>query len=170
MVQGKNVGRRGFLARMAAASAAGAGAASASGAANAAPQGADENGPPSQLSRSDRAFLEHGLIHAAWVRSGSEDGWFPGTQLWKDSGFTTPHFYGEQTAESALGYVEYSEEVMRGPNKKTWSLANTEASDLRIEVEGPDPVIEAVIVHDAAGAPVPALPGDYRASTEEPEV
>lgn len=103
MVQGKNVGRRGFLAGMAAATAAGAGAASASAHPGASPQGTGKGGPPSQLSRSDRAFLEHGLIHAAWVRSGSQDGWFPGTQLWKDSGFTTPHFYGEQTAESALG-------------------------------------------------------------------
>lgn len=125
MVQGKNVGRRGFLAGMAAATAAGAGAASASANPGASPQGTGKGGPPSQLSRSDRAFLEHGLIHAAWVRSGSQDGWFPGTQLWKNSGFTTPHFYGEQTAESALGYVEYSDEVMRGPHKKTWSLANT---------------------------------------------
>jgi len=39
---------------------------------------------------------------------------------------------------------------------------------LRIEVGGPEPVIEAVIVHDATGAPVPALPGDYRAPTEAP--
>jgi len=44
-----------------------------------------------------------------------------------------------------------------------------EASALRIEVEGPQPMIEAVIVHDATGAPVPTLPTDYRASTEEPE-
>lgn len=46
--------------------------------------------------------------------------------------------------------------------------AVVDASSLRIEVEGPDPVMEAVIVYDATGAPVPALPGDYRASTEEP--
>ncbi|HEX7351336.1 alpha-L-fucosidase [Brachybacterium sp.] len=39
---------------------------------------------------------------------------------------------------------------------------------LRLEVDGPEPVIEAVIVHDATGAPVPALPEDYRAPTEAP--
>lgn len=136
MVSRNSIGRRGFLAGAAAAGAAaaatGAGAASASAApsgttprAGHAAAGAPQaGGPRSALNRSDRAFLEHGLIHAAWVRSGSEDGWFPDAQLWKDSGFTTPHFYGEQTAESALGYVEYSEEVMRGPNKHTWALAN----------------------------------------------
>ena len=44
-----------------------------------------------------------------------------------------------------------------------------DARTLRIEVEGTEPVIEAVIVHDATGAPVPHLPRDYRASTEEPD-
>lgn len=139
MVQEKYVGRRGFLTGMAAATAAGAGAMSASAAAQAGPRGAGKDGPPSQLSRSDRAFLEHGLIHAAWVRSGSQDGWFPGTQLWRDSGFTTPHFYGEQTAESALGYVEYSDEVMRGPHKRTWSLANAPAHGALRSRPLPDP-------------------------------
>ncbi|WP_422115432.1 alpha-L-fucosidase [Brachybacterium sp. UNK5269] len=43
------------------------------------------------------------------------------------------------------------------------------ADRLRIEIDGEDPVIEAVIVHDATGAPAPALPGDYRAPTEAPD-
>lgn len=44
-----------------------------------------------------------------------------------------------------------------------------EAGTLRIEIEGTGPVLEAVVVHDATGAPVPALPQDYRAPTEAPE-
>lgn len=43
-----------------------------------------------------------------------------------------------------------------------------EVESLRLEVQGQGAVIEAVIVHDATGAPTPALPQDYRASTEEP--
>lgn len=44
-----------------------------------------------------------------------------------------------------------------------------EVGTLRIELDGPEPVLEAVIVHDATGAPVPALPQDYRAPTEVPD-
>lgn len=47
--------------------------------------------------------------------------------------------------------------------------ATVEVGALRLEMEGPEPVLEAVIVHDATGAPVPALPEDFRASTEEPD-
>lgn len=46
--------------------------------------------------------------------------------------------------------------------------AAVEAESLRIELEGEEPVLEAVIVHDATGAPVPALPEDYRAPTDAP--
>lgn len=40
--------------------------------------------------------------------------------------------------------------------------------DLRLEVDGEDPVVSAITVFDAADAPVPALPEEYRASTEAP--
>jgi len=43
-----------------------------------------------------------------------------------------------------------------------------ELDSLRIEVEGTGPVLEAVIVHDATGAPVPDLDEGYRAPTEAP--
>jgi alpha-L-fucosidase len=46
--------------------------------------------------------------------------------------------------------------------------AAVEAESLRIELEGEEPVLEAVIVHDATGAPAPALPEDYRAPTDAP--
>ncbi|EWS80586.1 alpha-L-fucosidase [Brachybacterium phenoliresistens] len=46
--------------------------------------------------------------------------------------------------------------------------AAVEAASLILEVEGEGAVIEAVRVHDATGAPAPALPEDYRAPTDAP--
>lgn len=43
-----------------------------------------------------------------------------------------------------------------------------DADELAIELEGEGVVLEAVLVHDATGAPVPDLTGAGRASTEEP--
>lgn len=69
---------------------------------------------PSALSRQDRVFLRRGLMHGAWVRSGSEDGWVPPTELWERSGFSAPTFYNPPL---------YSAEVMEGLADPTWALA-----------------------------------------------
>lgn len=78
---------------------------------------------PSKLNRSDRVFLHRGLVHGAWVRSGPEDGWYPSAKLWNGAGFTTPQFYAEHLAETAMKRLEYSEDVMRGLHQPTWALA-----------------------------------------------
>ena len=46
--------------------------------------------------------------------------------------------------------------------------AATTAEELLVELEGEGAVIEAVLVHDATGAPVPDLAGAHRATTEQP--
>lgn len=149
------LGRRGFLTS---AAATGTAAAAALGAGSAAADGPGDGtdgraggGSRSLLNRADKAFLQHGLIHAVWVRGGSEDGWIPDQKLWKDSGFTTPHFYGEDIAESAKGVLEYSEEVMRGAHKKTWALARAPFPKALTEAELPDPgaewMTEAMAAH-----------------------
>jgi len=79
--------------------------------------------PKSRLNRPDRAFLANGLVHGAWVRSGSKDGWFPDNRLWKGAGFTTPTFYGEMIAASAEKKLEYSAQVMRGKGNAKWAMA-----------------------------------------------
>lgn len=76
----------------------------------------------SKLNRSDRVFLNRGLMHGAWVRH-DNDGWFPNSKLWKGSGFTTPHFYKESTGASADHTLDYGTGVMRGPGSDTWALA-----------------------------------------------
>lgn len=68
----------------------------------------------SALSRSDRVFLERGLMHGAWVRSGSVDNWIPSAQQWQGSGFNAPTFYNPPL---------YSQEVMDNAEAPVWSLA-----------------------------------------------
>lgn len=84
---------------------------------------------PTQLGTQDRVFLERGLMHAAWVRSGREDGWYPNAGLWNGSGFTTPQFYKEVLAVSASKKLEYSDEVMRGLDQPTWAIARAPFGD-----------------------------------------
>lgn len=78
---------------------------------------------PTSLGRQDRVFLERGLVHGAWVRSGSSDGWIPSAKLWNGAGFTTPQFYCEHLAASANKVLEYSDEVVRGRATSGWALA-----------------------------------------------
>lgn len=56
----------------------------------------------STLSRVDRAFLRHGLIHGAWVPNDDSGRWQPSTRQWLDSGFTTPTFYDAPLWNTAL--------------------------------------------------------------------
>src|SRR5699024_8908633 len=77
----------------------------------------------SMLCRAVRVFLQRGLWHGAWVRSGREDGWYPDAERWNAAGFTTTQFYAEHLAESAMQRLEYSEDVMRGLHQVTWALA-----------------------------------------------
>ena len=93
---------------------------------------------PSKLNRSDRVFLHRGLVHGAWVRSGPEDGWYPEATLWNGAGFTTPQFYAEHLAESAMGRLEYSEDVMRGLHQPTWALARAPYGQQNL-IDLPDP-------------------------------
>ena len=93
---------------------------------------------PSKLNRSDRVFLHRGLVHGAWVRSGPEDGWYPNARLWNEAGFTTPQFYAEHLAESAMKRLEYSEDVMRGLHQPTWALARAPYAEQNLTTL-PDP-------------------------------
>lgn len=68
----------------------------------------------STLSRVDRAFLRHGLIHGAWVPNDGSNRWQPGTQQWLDSGFTTPTFYDAPLWNTAL---------MEALPQSTWATA-----------------------------------------------
>lgn len=96
---------------------------------------------PSSLSRADRVFLQRGLMHGAWVRSGPSDGWYPDAKLWNGSGFTTPQFYREHLAKSASKVLEYSEDVMRGLHKPTWALARAPYGE-HVNPPLPDPTAE----------------------------
>lgn len=93
---------------------------------------------PSKLGRADRVFLHRGLVHGAWVRSGPEDGWYPDAKLWNAAGFTTPQFYAEHLAETAMKRLEYSEDVMRGLHQATWALARAPYGEQNL-MQLPDP-------------------------------
>ena len=144
------------------------------------------NIPPDRRGRIDPEDLAriHELKDALEARFG--DG-RPATLTTVDGGVSA-----ELPAEVSFDHVELREDVSEGQRVRAHRVlaadgtvlaeggtvgvrrihrlpAAVDARSLRIEVEGSDPVIEAVIVHDATGAPVPVLPLDYRASTEEPE-
>lgn len=78
---------------------------------------------PTRLNRQDKVFLERGLMHGAWVRSGSADGWIPSAKLWNGAGFTTPQFYREHLAASATNTLSYSDELVRGRKTSGWAVA-----------------------------------------------
>lgn len=115
--------RRSLLSTAGIAAAAGAmGAASTAPAAQASPLSGR-----TKLSRIDKIYLERGLMHGAWLRSGPEDelvksrgqhAWDPSSQLFRRSGFTTPVFY-----DAPL----YSSEVMRGLGNTSWGIAQAPA-------------------------------------------
>src|SRR5699024_12248991 len=85
-----------------------------------------------------RRSSDLGLVHGAWVRSGPEDGWYPDAELWNAAGFTTPQFYAEHLAESAMQRLEYSEDVMRGLHQATWALARAPYGEQNL-TQLPDP-------------------------------
>lgn len=109
-----SLSRRGLLGAAAATTAALAAAPTASAAPRTPPAGRPLFAGNSALSRSDRVFLERGLMHGAWVRSGTADNWIPSAAQWRGSGFNAPTFHNP---------LLYSQEVMDNAETPVWSLA-----------------------------------------------
>lgn len=91
----------------------------------------------SALSRPDRIFLERGLLHGAWLRSGPEDEWFPDAELWSGSGFNAPTFYNPPL---------YSPEVMEAAGSPVWTLAKGPRGE---HLEPPPPAEEDLLPPEA---------------------
>lgn len=152
--------RRGLLGAAAATAAtAGLGAAPAALAAPSAPEVQPRaEAAESSLSRPDRAFLAHGLMHGAWLRSGSQDDWIPSAEQWALSGFNAPTFYNPPL---------YSQEVMDRAGSPLWSLAKGPRGE-HLEAPPTDsgPLLPAE-AHAAADTLLTACFGDEEAFSEE---
>ena len=129
--------RRGLLGAAAATTAALAVAPAASAAPRTPPTGRPLFAGSSKLSRPDRVFLERGLMHGAWVRSGSADEWIPDAELWRGSGFNNPTFYNPPL---------YSQEMIDNSGSPVWSLAKGPRGN---HLEAPPPESESLLPPEA---------------------